>query len=88
MYVGLIQDSGNGVLKQIAADPNYGIGAILLTHDDEASIPTQQQFEANRNFLLKQGMTQSQINEAIGTAVNGRTRWRICQDLIDWLKAH
>lgn len=91
IYVGFIGNTGNGILTQIKNSPNYGAGCILLEHHNESQTPTPAEFAEIRNFLLtklkEKPPTAAQVDEAIGTAPNGRTRWDISQALIAWVKS-
>ena len=49
--------------------------------------PTAAEFGQLRARLAIRGMTQAQINAAIGTAPNGRPRDAIVKQLTDWLRA-
>ena len=82
------QGIGTGVISQIKADPKYGVGAVLLDHNDEGSYPSDALFNATRDYLISLGMTTAQVDEAIGVTANYRTRFAISNELIDWLKAH
>ncbi|MGL5876484.1 MAG: hypothetical protein ACRC2V_01665 [Xenococcaceae cyanobacterium] len=80
----------NSLIQEIADNDNYGDGCILLTGDNEGEIPSQSEFNEIRDFLLNKltedPPTISQLDEAIGTSPNGKTRWEISQDLIAYLK--
>jgi len=82
------QGSGNGVVTQIRNDPKYGLGAVLLDHNDEGTIPDDALFNATKTYLIGLGMTQAQVDEALGATVSDRTRFKISNDFIAWLKAH
>ncbi len=90
IFVGFIGDTGNGVLNQIRNNQNYGEGCILLEHHNESSVPSQEEFNSIRNFLLNKLFynppTVEEVDEAIGTSPNGQTRWHISQALIAWIK--
>lgn len=91
IYVGFIGNTGNGILTQIKNSPDYGAGCVLLEHHNESQVPTDAEFGEIRNFLLtklkENPPTAAQVDEAIGTAPNGRTRWDISQALIAWVKS-
>ena len=87
VYVGFIATADN-VINNIKTHVNYGVGAVLLFQEDEATVPSSSLFNANRAFVFFLGMETSQINAAIGIEPNNRTRWDISQELIQWLKNH
>lgn len=80
----------NNLIEEISNDDNYGDGCILLTGDNEAQVPSQSEFDEIREFLLNKltedPPTIAQLDDAIGSAPNGKTRWEISQDLIAYLK--
>lgn len=79
--------AGGGLVNQIISDPKYGNGAVLTSHETEASIPTTEKFTAIREHLMQLGMTEEQVSVSIGSEIQQRTLWEISQDLIAWLKA-
>ncbi len=91
IYVGFIGNTGNGILTQIKSSPDYGAGCVLLEHHNESQTPTSAEFNEIRNFLLtklkENPPTVAQVDQAIGTSPNGRTRWDISQALIAWVKS-
>ena len=80
----------NNLIEEISNNDYYGDGCILLTGDNEAQVPSQSEFDEIREFLLNKltedPPTISQLDDAIGTSPNGKTRWEISQDLIAYLK--
>jgi hypothetical protein len=52
---------------------------------DPNGIPSQAEFGLLRAYLAKSKMSQAQIDEAIGTAPNGRTRAEIASEITAWL---
>lgn len=77
---------GEGITKQIIADPAYGEPAVITTHDTEAQVPSQERFERISTYLVGKGMSVEQVEAAIGTTPGTRTNWDVSQDLIAWLK--
>ena len=77
-----------GVEIQIENNPKYGSGTILTTPETEASLPTQEKFNAIRLKLLELGMSNADLNESIGTTANNDTLWEIKQRLLRWLRAN
>jgi hypothetical protein len=82
------QDTEDGVVDLIKADSKYGVGAVLLDHDDEGSMPSTTLFNATKDYLIGLGMSQTQADDALETGVAERTRFKISNDLIAWLKAN
>lgn len=80
----------NTQIEAIASHADYGDGAILLTGDTEAEVPSQSEFNEIRQFLLtkltEDPPTIAQVDDAIGTIPNNKTRWEISQNLISYIK--
>ena len=53
---------------------------------DRTGTPIANEFGKIRSMLAKNGVSQAQIKEAIGTGAKGRTRSEIADTLRDWLK--
>ncbi len=49
------------------------------------SIPSSSEFGRLRAFLAQSGVSQADIDKAVGTAASGRTRAQIVRELIVWL---
>lgn len=57
-----------------------------MAHNDSSKIPSPNEFGQLRSFLAQNGMSQAQIDEAVGTAAAGRTRLEIANELREWLR--
>jgi len=57
-----------------------------MAHDKPPNeTPGPAEFGQLRAYLAQNGMSQAQIDEAIGTAPDGRTRAEIAAELTQWL---
>lgn len=53
---------------------------------DKDGTPSSNEFGQLRSYLAQNGMSQAQINDAVGTAPAGRTRLEITNELREWLR--
>ncbi len=53
---------------------------------DKDGVPNANEFGQLRAYLAQNGMSQAQINRAVGTAPAGRTRLEITNELRGWLR--
>ncbi|MFZ0547819.1 MAG: hypothetical protein WAM60_20405 [Candidatus Promineifilaceae bacterium] len=80
------------VLSQITADPRYGLAAILWQADEgtirPVDVPNAAEFAALRAKLVALGWRTVEIDAAIGTVVNGRSRAELAEAMIGWLRGN
>lgn len=59
----------------------------MPTGKAKTAIPNAADFGQLRAGLARAGVSQAQINAAVGTAANGRTRAQICEQLREWMRS-
>ena len=71
-------------LDAVAADARF---YILYRDGTETGVPPTNEFGQLRGYLAQQGMDQEDIDAAVGTSANGRTRAEINEDIKTYLRS-
>lgn len=79
-------ENGSGLILDIESDNDYYMLWDEPNPKPPNEPPSAAEWARQRVFMIKQGYTTQDINEAIGQTPHGRNRNTIANDLIGWLK--